>query len=205
MQHDAPTESEANRLDRRQAMKAALGGAAAAAVFTAPRIEGFSTAPNYASAVTTPACANANGNATLNKTSQSCSFLNNWDCCWGGRSGSTCNPAIVGTTTVTPQVEVPPYNVPTLEASIAGRLRNDGSYSLTLNGFDDGKQWNRCVVSVSGDCNNPTASNLTANPTTQTWTNNGDNGTPKTGTLLCNNGTYPSGNVSFNITCYCTG
>ena len=117
MQHDAPTESEATRLDRRQAMKAALGGAAAAAVFTAPRIEGFSTAPNYASAVTTPACANANGNATLNKTSEPCGFFNNWDCCWGGRNGSTCDPAIVGTTTVTPQVELPPYNVPTLEAS----------------------------------------------------------------------------------------
>jgi hypothetical protein len=54
---DAPGEAGASRLDRRAAMKAALGGAAAAAVFSAPRIEGFSVAPGYA-AMATPLCVN---------------------------------------------------------------------------------------------------------------------------------------------------
>ncbi|MEI2808655.1 MAG: hypothetical protein V9F00_00140 [Nocardioides sp.] len=39
-------------IGRRATMKAALGGAVAGAVFVAPRIEGFSIAPDYAAAST---------------------------------------------------------------------------------------------------------------------------------------------------------
>ena len=45
-----------SRIARRQAMQAVLGGAAAAAVFTAPRVTGFSVAPDYLAAATVPAC-----------------------------------------------------------------------------------------------------------------------------------------------------
>lgn len=46
------TDEERTRLDRRTAMRVALGGAAAGAAFTAPRIDGLSLAPDYASAAT---------------------------------------------------------------------------------------------------------------------------------------------------------
>lgn len=204
MQHDAPTESEANRLDRRQAMKAALGGAAAAAVFTAPRIEGFSTAPHYASAVTVPACVDKNGNGTLTRN-------NTNGCaggyrCWGGTSGvggcGGCNNAAAlapASITVTPNPEVPPYTVPTLSGTVTGQLIAGGNYSLTLNGYTDGAQWNRCVVTVGGNCSSGT---FTANPSSITRNSNG----AFNGTLQCVNGSgFPNGTVNVNIACFCTG
>ena len=200
MQHDAPTESEANRLDRRQAMKAALGGAAAAAVFTAPRIEGFSTAPNYASAVTDPPCVDKAANSTLSRSvnSTTCAVYR----CWGTGGCTGCNTAqSLGTTTVTPPTELPPYLVPSLTGTVTGQIKNTGSYSLNLSNFDDGKPYNRCVVSLNGSCSGSPGT-VTANPSSITRNTNGN----FTGSLICSSSTlYPNATVSVNMTCYCTG
>ena len=53
--HESTPESTWRGLDRRTALKAALGGAAAAAVLNGPRIDRFSIAPGYA-AMATPGC-----------------------------------------------------------------------------------------------------------------------------------------------------
>lgn len=45
-------ETASHGIDRRTALKAAVGGVTAAAVFAAPRIESFSVAPDYAAAAT---------------------------------------------------------------------------------------------------------------------------------------------------------
>ncbi len=56
--------ADPNGFDRRQALRAALGGAAAAAVFAAPRVEGFSITPTYASAASSQPPITATGTAT---------------------------------------------------------------------------------------------------------------------------------------------
>jgi hypothetical protein len=53
--HESTTEPTWHGIDRRAALKAALGGAAAAAVLNGPRIDRFSIAPGYA-AMATPGC-----------------------------------------------------------------------------------------------------------------------------------------------------
>lgn len=73
---------DSNRLDRRNAMKAALGGAAAGAVFVAPKVAGFSIAPDYAAAAS---CTSANSALTYNSEKPNlCAVY-----CWGGKNGNT--------------------------------------------------------------------------------------------------------------------
>lgn len=73
---------DSTRLDRRKAMKAALGGAAAGATFVAPKVAGFSVAPDYAAAAS---C--TGGNSTLTHNSEKPDYCAVY--CWGGKNGNT--------------------------------------------------------------------------------------------------------------------
>ena len=81
---DGSTDPDEVRLGRRNAMKAALGGVAAAAVWQAPRIEGLSIAPDVAQAATcvTPAAASAS-----HPSNTLIPFVSN---CWGNTAAGAC-------------------------------------------------------------------------------------------------------------------
>ncbi|MCO5312218.1 MAG: hypothetical protein M9952_04675 [Microthrixaceae bacterium] len=72
------------RLDRRTAMRAALGGAAAGAAFMAPRIDGLSVAPDYAAAATACTIGAAGTSVTVNGNSAKRTP------CWGSRYFALC-------------------------------------------------------------------------------------------------------------------
>lgn len=79
------TDEERTRLDRRTAMRVALGGAAAGATFMAPRIDGLSVAPDYAAAAT--ACTIGAAGTSVNIPGPAEKYnLGNWCLntrCWG--------------------------------------------------------------------------------------------------------------------------
>lgn len=86
----AQLEDDRKRIDRRTAMRVALGGAAAGAAFMAPRIEGLSLAPDYASAAT--ACTlgpagtsvNVQGPARKENLGVGCVSTRCWGLCFAG-------------------------------------------------------------------------------------------------------------------------
>lgn len=91
---------ERTRLDRRTAMRVALGGAAAGAAFMAPRIEGLSVAPDYAAAATActlgPAGTSVNipGPARKDTFGVGCGYTRCWAMCFAGNvttSTSVCD------------------------------------------------------------------------------------------------------------------
>src|SRR4029077_2721851 len=85
------------RLDRRAAMKAALAGAAAAAVWEAPRIEGLSVAPDVAQAAS---CTGGTVNSpTFSAVSHSVGNLGEVQFCWGALSGTACTNRTLNATT----------------------------------------------------------------------------------------------------------
>ncbi len=94
------TDEERTRLDRRTAMRVALGGAAAGATFMAPRIDGLSLAPDYAAAAT--ACTvgaagtsvNIPGPARKDTFGVGCLSVRCWAMCFAGNvttSTSACD------------------------------------------------------------------------------------------------------------------
>jgi len=90
----SPTAAERGAVDRRTAMKAALGGAVAAAAWTAPRIEHLSVAPDFAQAAT---CLPSSGFVT--RTTTVCQPLIGFTSeCYGNcvaSGGVDCGPATV--------------------------------------------------------------------------------------------------------------
>jgi hypothetical protein len=85
-ERDVEPERRCHRLDRRAAMKAALAGAAAAAVWQVPRIEGLSVAPDVAQAAT---CAPSSDTESITGESRLPGAL--W--CWGAVNiVSGCEP-----------------------------------------------------------------------------------------------------------------
>lgn len=81
------SDEERTRLDRRTAMRVALGGAAAGAAFMAPRIEGLSVAPDYASAATACTVGSQGTSVTVNGNSEKrvpCSGSRYTALCFGG-------------------------------------------------------------------------------------------------------------------------
>ena len=87
-------------LDRRAAMKAALGGAAAAAVLAAPRVDGFRLVPDYAAAATATAGGGLqkDPNGTL---ANRCTTATSIGCTYAGGPPSGCSNAGRGSTTFT--------------------------------------------------------------------------------------------------------
>lgn len=136
-----------SQIDRRTAMKAALGGAVVAAAWSAPKIEGLSLSPDYASAAS---------QTTVNPVSPGTSaawFTHNSQTagasrCVGAGSGISCN------TWNATQVS---YAIPsttesfTLNAALSGQVKNTGSTSVTLSGVTNANY--TCSVNISGNCN----------------------------------------------------
>lgn len=74
-----------SRVDRRTAMKAVVAGGVAGAVWSAPRIEGFSLLPDFAAAATcTTAAKNFSGDTNTGFGSRTS------NCCYGSCSDMTC-------------------------------------------------------------------------------------------------------------------
>ena len=101
----------ASRISRRAAMKAAVGGAVAAGVFIAPRVEGFSLVPDYASATSGNDSSESQTISTLTSQSGTAAFCLLKCCvtCWNstgvatrcsGNSLCTCGNAITNSSGV---------------------------------------------------------------------------------------------------------
>ena len=126
----------ADSVARRAAMKAALGGAAAAAVWSAPRIEGLSLAPDYAAA------ASCTGGSMGEQSHNSNNCDSGTTECWGNNCCGTFN--------WDQQIVASRF---TWNGSLAGNVNTDsGNVSVNVNGIDPPFQ--RCTVNVSGNCNN---------------------------------------------------
>ena len=135
---DAAPASEQSRIDRRTAMKAALGGAAVAAAWTAPRIEGLSLAPDFAAA----ASCSGGSIGTITKNSNNCGTGGSTECF----GGNCCNTVSMGGATVA-------GNNFSVNANIGGEVNGDSGFvNFTVSGIDPPFQ--RCTVNVSGNCNN---------------------------------------------------
>ena len=113
---------------RRQALKAAIGGAAAAAAFVAPRIEGFSIAPDYASAAS---CTTGTGVTSHDTNGITC--LGNG---YVGVCGSwTSSPFQVTNNNTAPIL----YATAVLSGSLNG---NDGNVNVNVNGITNNTNQN---------------------------------------------------------------
>lgn len=165
----------ADRAVRRKLLKAAIGGAAAGAVFVAPRVESFSLAPDYAAA---SSCAGGDGtDLVFNQTN--CMVLTY---CWG----NTCCGAKNQNMTIDSRF--------VLSFTIDGTVVNNGKWSFNLNGIDP--PWQSCRVNVSGTC----AVGGYNGGYDNTFTNNASGISDNTATC----GSWPSGNtVTVKMSCVC--
>lgn len=174
-------------LDRRTAMKVALGGAAAATVWSAPRIEGLSLVPDYAAA----ASCNAASSATqVTKNSNNCGTLGSTECFGNNCCGNFGYSANVNAGSKTF----------TLNGNIGGNVNSDnGLVNLTVGNIDPPFQ--RCNVNVSLNCNNDGSARGGGN---FTFNNNGT----QSSFIDCQGGgnfnqSDPNAQVRINITCNC--
>lgn len=170
-------------MDRRKALKVALGGAAAAAVYTAPRIEGFSVAPDYASART---CFPKTNNAVETGWGNSSSGIS---ICVGNGCGTGCCAA-----KNLPQVSGP-RNVK-INGVLNGQCNNTlnccgvGTLSYTVSGLNSGS----CNITLAGNCSAGTMKSIGTFPITT-------NGTTSRN-VSCNGGAT-SCNLNAVIQCTC--
>lgn len=206
---DSISDEEVDRrtIDRRNALRAALGGAAAAAAFTAPRIEGFSIAPNYASAGTCKVDGSRSVTVTGSRDSDNCCSQTLTTLCYGG-SGCVwdCNgcggpnnnsnnyiPTTNGTLDI-PLNNVAPINNISLSYIVGGATReyltdwnNDSRVTANISGLATGRS---CVVTVNGTCGSGTYRFSAANHINNNDSNGGEWGS--------NLNTYNSGTINAN-------
>lgn len=165
-------------------LKAAVAGTVAVGIWSAPRIEGLSIAPDYAAAAS---CTGGNMSEwSLN--SDNSGFLGNSED-WGNSGGGQQN---MGARAAGPF---------TINAYVTGNVNDDnGAMVVTVAGIDPPFQ--RVVVSVSGNCNN--GGSFRTNGSTVTFNNNG------TGNYLidCQGGgnlvqADPNGTVRLNASGVC--
>ncbi|MEO6630027.1 MAG: hypothetical protein ABIP03_15840 [Aquihabitans sp.] len=190
----SPQGGDRAQIDRRAALKAALGGAAVAAVFVAPRIEGFSLAPDYAAAGTqchgpTSTTNNTNYNAACVSTCWGSSGGNAFNCNNGGRVGGCASKAF---TTLTANNVGP--TIITLNGNISGRLNSGGAAAYTLAGMEAN---DLCNVNLSGTCSVGAFNSNTAPSMNQNFAANGSS----SAAFQCNNAT--SGTLTVTLTCTC--
>jgi hypothetical protein len=147
MPDDAEVEAERIRIGRRAAMKAALAGVAAAAVWQAPRLEGLSVAPDVAQAAS---CAGGTVDSPVQTAVGHSVGIGVNQLCWGGLAGNAC-------TNRTVSAAIPGNNFGfDVNASgfvqnlVLGGTINNGSLAVTVNGIDPPFQ--SCFVRI-----NPTA------------------------------------------------
>ena len=144
---DAVTETQ---VDRRKALKAALGGAAAAAVLSGPAVSGLGTLPAYAQASSPPTgCTPASDNDSKlgEPCGPTCPSLNYSLCCWGSTTPDpcVCGSALFGTITVPGGYSV--------DLTVTGRLRTlSGTGALTMAVSGALGPYAACSLAVSGVC-----------------------------------------------------
>ena len=174
-------------LDRRAALRAALGGAAAAAVFVAPRVEGFSIAPDYAAAGTCRVDPSRSGVVGGSKVLVRCCSQDLTTLCYGGLGcASSCTgvidcgtpnfnvPTVNGTLNI-PLNNVAPVQNITLTYRVGGATReyitdwnNDSVVRASLSGLPANKS---CTVNINGTCGAGTFSISNANHVTNNDSN----------------------------------
>lgn len=208
---DITPSDEKLRIDRRTAMKAALGGAAAAVALTAPRIEGFSIAPDFAAAASQcPPDSQVGGTIPLTTMSPGCNTCSL--CCWGTVDHDGCLPGNCHDHTVPGNVTVPVssdnFDAPMLTAVVKGQVKrkpgalNAGKVTLTLSDFTLNEPYKSCTVAISGSCTgngifhpqpvDPEATSV------RTQSNSWD-----TNIWCTKGGTTPLGTVTIAMTCLC--
>lgn len=155
-----PNDSPAT-VERRTALKAALGGATVAAVFAAPRIKGFSVAPDYAAAAS---C--TSGTAVISHNTNGVACLGNgalYNC-----GEWTSSPTAVGSPLMA-------------TVKLGGALNSGGYMNVNVNGITNNTYqtctvrsnsvnqngscggWNTSTSSMVKSDNNVPVSNLTFN------------------------------------------
>lgn len=184
--------AESSRLNRREAMRAALGGAVAGAVFVAPRVAGFTVAPNYAAAAS---CTSGNANLAFDSTKPTlCAVI-----CWGNKNGNSafacgCNNCICSDETQ--NLTLPGTNF-SLRFDVGGTAgcfgcSKNGGYRYEINGIDPPFQ--QCTLNFGGstNCNRPAAITANGNVPLTSWAS---------GNMVCNT---DNDNVTMNVTFACT-
>ena len=188
---------DSNRLDRRKAMKAALGGAAAGAVFVAPKVAGFSIAPDYAAAASAACGTNGttNGGFSRESVDPNLCLVNcwgnkngNWSATCGGLCGDGCC-ADHNTVTRLPNATNGPF---ILNFTVGGRVGNSGRWNYNINGIDPPFQ--SCNVQVNANCNFNGTANTTFNA----------NGSRNENNATCNDAGNSNRTITVNMTCTCT-
>lgn len=189
----AETPVDGQQVDRRTVMKAALGGAVAGAAFVAPRVVGFSVAPDYAAA------ASCTGNQTteVNRTSSvKCANIHAWG---GFNSGScfSCNSTSFGPLSNT----VLNFTLTVNGSGGAGGIYcgRNGDFNIAVNGMDPPFQ--QCKVNMSGIC----GGTFTGFVGISEYVFNGDGSFATGPNIGCNggDGTGARPTVKVNLTCVC--
>lgn len=194
------TTSSVTRINRRQAMKAGLGGAAAAAALSVPNIEHFSLAPDVASAASLCAPGSTVAGPSLTHNSVS-NFLAN---CWGQAGGfNAC--ANWTSAALTVPVASGQYTAPKFTFTFGGQVANtNGTAAFTLSNFTVNKPYSKCDVSFNGSGCSGGISNGTFTMNNGIAINNSvtANGTTS-GRMYCNGAVTAAGTVKVAITCTC--
>lgn len=202
-------------------MKAAVGGGAAAAAWVAPRVEGFSIAPDFAAAAS---CVSGSSNTTFGTTrrSNNCFWDNCCEACVNGTGGSngncngggTCNGASCGNQARTGTLSIPRTGGGTnfdFNYSFLGSAWNgQASLNGTLSGVDP--PFVNCSVVLNGSCADQGGGGGCSFGTGSGASRNG-NGTLSTGIDFNCNGVACSENnrcnnnsitLSLTLSCTCT-
>lgn len=196
-------EQDDERLDqaaqtRRRLMQAALGGVAAGSTFLAPRISGFSVAPDYASAASA-ACGNT-GNTTSSMNYTSDGMIGCAVNCWGNTTGwyswncgnLACDDSCCKDYTKTLKIPNATNGPFVVDFNAGGRVVNSGRWDYNVNGIDPPFQ--SCNVQVASNCNGFNGgSNITHNA----------NGSASDNSATCPNAgnTNQTMVITFNCTC----
>jgi hypothetical protein len=194
------TTNSVTRINRRQAMKAGLGGAAAAAALSVPNIEHFSLAPDVASAASL--CAPG---STVNGTPGSItknSATSGLSVCWGNTSGpfySPCRSQGIGSITVAAASGT--YTGPTFAFTTDGQVHNNnGSLSWVTTNFTANQPYASCTVNTTGSC--PSGQTFSATNGISTNTAVTGNGTIS-GRIRCSGAGTGGGSVTVKVSCIC--
>jgi hypothetical protein len=168
------------RVDRRAAMKAALAGAAAAAVWSAPRIEGLSIAPDVAQAAS---CTSPSADTTNHPATTSLTLVEQ---CWG-----VLNAGAISCSDFTQNRNALKFNIGVrIGGDDGGDLFNGGGFvKVTINGIDPPFQ--RCTVNVQANCFIGLIGGLNAEGSPDRF-------------VINNNGTFPTANAN-QFSCNITG
>lgn len=177
-------------------MKAALGGAAAAAALSAPKVTGFSLAPDFAAA--SSQCSpnsTVNGNA-INRSSTTYGAFK----CWGTGNAFGCDTNIPISGNVTVPVVSTNFTAPVITATVGGQVKNNnGRIDLVLSNFTVDAPFSSCTVTVGGTCNDGQTFSTQVASTLRT--SDGTWG----GRIRCSGGLYdsPDGTVTVSASCIC--